>query len=164
MSDNFHKGDIVLIECGYNDRSYSTREEMVETVKAMVTECQMRGLSPILVTPNASKHDYKPSVVWSSYLRDVAIDTGCDIIDLSKLSYDFLYNLYGDDKDDVVVKNFNLTEVGGDTLHTSYAGAYVWASIVAQGLKDLGYNGSVNTDFAYTFTDTLGNTITAQVK
>ena len=156
-------GDIFLIECGYNDRSYSTREEMVESVKAMIAGARAKGMRPILVTPNASKHDYKPSVVWSSYLRDVAIDTGCDIIDLSKLSYDFLYDLYGDDKDDIVVKNYNLTEVGGDTLHSSYAGAYVWASIVAQVLKDLGYDW-VNTDFAYTFTDTIGNTITAQVK
>ena len=156
--------DIFLIECGYNDRSYSTPGEMIESVKAMIAGARAKGMHPILVTPNASKHDYKPSVVWSSYLRDVAIDTGCDIIDLSKLSYDFLYDLYGDDEDDVVVKNYNLTEVGGDTLHSSYAGAYVWASMVAQGLKDLGYGGSVNTDFSYTFTDTIGNKITAQVK
>ena len=157
-------GDIFLIECGYNDRSYSTREEMVASVKSMIEGARAKGMQPILVTPNASKHDYKPSVVWSSYLRDVAVDTGCDIIDLSKISYDFLYDLYGDDEDDVVVKNYNLTEVGGDTLHSSYAGAYVWASVVAQGLKDLGYSGLVNTDFSYTFTDTIGNEITAQVK
>ena len=162
-------GDIVLIECGYNDRSYSTREEMVETVKAMIAEARANYMYPILVTPNASKHDYKPSVVWSSYLRDVAIDTNCELIDLSQMSYDFLYNLYGDDEDDVVTKNYNLTEVGGDTLHSSYAGAYVWASMVAQGLKDWdshSYDSAslVNTDFSYTFTDTLGNTITAQVK
>ncbi len=159
-------GDILLIECGYNDRNYSTREEMTETVKSMITECRAKRIVPVLVTPNASKHDYKPSVAWSGYMRDIAADMKCDIIDLSKLSYDFLYSLYGDDSDDVVTKNFNLTEVGGDTLHSSYAGAYVWASMVAQGLKDFGYEkyGLTTTDFEYSFTDTIGNKITAKVK
>lgn len=161
---NAEPGDILLIECGYNDRSYSTRDEMRTTVKKMIDECRASGIIPMLVTPNASQHDYKPSVVWSSYLRDVAIDKDCRLIDLSKESYDFLYSLYGDNADGVVTKNYNLTEVGGDTLHSSYAAAYKWASIVAQGMKDLGYGDIVNTDFEYTFTDTLGNEITATVK
>ncbi len=161
---NAEAGDILLIECGYNDRSYSTRDEMRTTVKKMIDECRAAGIIPILVTPNASQHDYKPSVVWSSYLKDVAIDKDCQLIDLSKESYDFLYSLYGDNADGVVTKNYNLTEVGGDTLHSSYAAAYKWAAMVAQGMKDLGYGGIVNTDYKYTFTDTLGNVITAKVK
>lgn len=162
--ENGEEGDILLIECAYNDRNYSTRSEMTECVKDMIRQCREVGITPILVTPNASKHDYKPSVAWSSYLLDIAADTGCQYIDLSKESYDFLYSLYGDDKDNVVTMNYNLTAVGGDTLHSSYAGAYKWASIVAQGLKTLGYGDIVNTEFKYEFTDTLGNNITAQVK
>lgn len=161
---NAQPGDICLIECAYNDRSYSTRDIMQDTIKKMIAECREKEIMPILVTPNASAHDYKPSVVWSSYLRDVAVDTECQLIDLSQKSYDILYKLYGDDKDGNITKNFNLTEVGGDTLHSSYAGAYVWASVVAQGLKDLGYDDIVNTDFKYSFTDTLGQTITAEIK
>ncbi|MCD8390538.1 MAG: hypothetical protein LUD03_01695, partial [Firmicutes bacterium] len=162
--ENGCEGDILLIECAYNDRNYSTREEMTSCVKAMIAECRENGIEPILVTPNASKHDYKPSVAWSSYLKDIAVDTDCECIDLSKLSYDFLCSLYGDDEDNVVTMNFNLTAVGGDTLHSSYAGAYKWAATVAQELCDLGYEDLVNKDFSYTFTDTLGNVITAQVE
>lgn len=167
--ENGQFGDILLIECGYNDRNYSTREEMTYCVKDMIKQCRKKGIVPIIVTPNASQHDYKPSVVWSSYLRDIAVDTGCGIIDLSKESYDFLYSLYGDNADGEVTKNFNLTEVGGDTLHSSYAGAYKWASIVAKGIKDILkedilYNNIVNTDFSYTFTDTLGNEIVAKAE
>lgn len=161
---NAQEGDILLIECGYNDRSYSTRDEMISCVKSMVTECRENGIIPILVTPNASAHDYKPSVVWSSYLRDIAVDMDCQLIDLSQRSYDILYALYGDDKDGNITKNFNLTEVGGDNLHSSYAGAYVWASVIANDLKNLGYSDILNTDFSYSFTDTLGNKITAKVK
>lgn len=39
----------------------------------------------------------------------------------------------------------------------------MWASLVVQGLKDLGYDEIVNTEFKYTFTDTLGNVFTAEV-
>lgn len=161
--ENGCEGDILLIECGYNDRNYSNRDEMIACVKDMISQCRKAGIIPILVTPNASKHDYKPSVVWSNYLRDIAYDTNTQIIDLSQESYDFLYSLYGDDTE-AVTMNYNLTAVGGDTLHSSYAGAYKWAEIVAQGLKNLGYEDMVNTDFSYTFIDTLGNKITAQVK
>lgn len=160
---NGEPGDILLIECAYNDRSYSTREEMTECVKDMIAQCREKDIIPILVTPNASAHDYKPSVVWSSYLKDIAVDTDCECIDLSQESYDFLYSLYGDDKDGNITKIYNLTENNGDNLHSSYAGAYKWASIVAQGLKDLGYD-IVNTDFSYTFTDILENEIKAEIK
>lgn len=162
--ENGVPGDILLIECAYNDRNYSTREEMTECVKSMIEQCRENDIVPILVTPNASQHDYKPSVVWSSYLKDIAVDTNCECIDLSKESYEFLYSIYGDDADGNITKTYNLTEVGGDNLHSSYAGAYKWASIVAQGLKDLGYEDIVNTDFIYTFTDSMGNEITAEVK
>lgn len=159
-----NRPSICLIECGYNDRSYSTREEMINTVKAMVSECRAKGITPILITPNASAHDYKPSVSWSGYLRDVAVDTECDLIDLSQLSYDFLYSLYGDDADGNITKNYNLTEVGGDTLHSSYAAAQKWASIVAQELKNMWPNAGIyNIEYEYTFTDTLGNKITCKI-
>lgn len=165
VMENGMPGDILLIECAYNDRNYSTREEMTECVKDMIRQCRDKGINPVLVTPNASEHDYKPSVAWSSYLKDIAIDTDCDLIDLSKESYDFLYSLYGDNVDGVIKKNYNLTEVGGDTLHSSYAGAYKWASIVAQRLKDYFGDDYIEiTDFSYTFTDTEGNIITAEVK
>lgn len=163
VTENGSRGDILLIECGYNDRNYSNREEMTECVKNMISECREVGIIPVIVTPNASNHDYKPSVVWSGYLRDIAVDMNCQLIDLSKLSYDFLYSIYADDTA-VIGNTYNLTVTGTDTLHASYAGAYKWAEIVAQGLKDLGYESYVNTDFSYTFTDALGNKIITQIK
>ena len=162
--ENGESGDILLIECAYNDRNYSTRDEMTACVKDMIKQCREKGITPVLITPNASEHDYKPSVAWSSYLKDIAVDTDCTLIDLSKESYNFLYSMYGDNADKVITKNFNLTEVGGDTLHSSYAGAYKWASIVAQGLKDNGFDDIINNGFSYKFTDTLGNEITAEIK
>ena len=156
--ENGEAGDIALIECGYNDRSYSTREELTDCVKSMIAQCRTKGIEPILVTPNASEHDYKPSVSWSSYVKDAAVDTGCKLIDLSQMSYDLLHELYGDNEDNEITKNFNLTEVGGDTLHTSYAGANVWAMLVAKQLQAFGYD-ILSNDNTYSFTDTEGHEI-----
>ena len=156
--------DVLLIECAYNDRNYSTREEMTYCVKDMIWQCYKKGITPILVTPNASEHDYKEEVAWSSYLKDIAVDTGCALIDLSKISYEYLYNLYGDNENNAITKNFNLTEVGGDTLHTSYAGAHVWASVVASEMARLGAYGFVDTEYEYRFTDTEGNEIVAKAE
>lgn len=36
--ENGEPGDILLIECAYNDRSYSTREEMTRCVKSMIEQ------------------------------------------------------------------------------------------------------------------------------
>ena len=83
-------------------------------------------------------------------------------IDLSNESYTFLHSLYGDDEDNTVTMNYNLTAVGGDTLHSSYAGAMKWASVIAEKLGKLGYSDIVNYDYEYTFTDTLGNVIKAK--
>lgn len=162
--ENGEAGDILLLECAYNDRNYSTREEMTHCVKDMIRQCREKGIRPILVTPNASEHDYKPEVAWTSYLKDIAVDMECDCIDLSGLSYEYLHNLYGDNEGNVITKNFNLTEVGGDNLHTSYAGANVWASIVASELKKLGLEYMLTTDYEYTFTDTEGHEIVVKAK
>ena len=135
---------------------------MTFCVKEMIRLCREKGIEPILVTPNASEHDYKPEVVWTSYLKDIAVDTECKLIDLSGKSYELLKELYGDNENHAVTKNFNLTEVGGDNLHSSHAGAYVWASVVAQGMKDLGFGDWVNNDFEYSFTDTEGHKISAK--
>lgn len=162
--ENGEAGDILLLECAYNDRNYSTREEMTRCVKNMIRQCREKGIIPILVTPNASEHDYKPEVAWTSYLKDIAVDTDCQCIDLSGISYEFLRKLYGDNEGNVITKNFNLTEVGGDTLHSSYAGAQVWASVVAGEMKKLGYDNLVNSEFEYKFTDTEGHEISAKAE
>lgn len=48
-------------------------------------------------------------------------------------------------------------------LHSSYLGAMKYAEIVAQGLADLGFDG-IDKTFTWSTEDSLGNTITVQVK
>ncbi len=152
------KGDILVLESGYNDRNYSNETEMKTSVTSMVTEAEALGVEVILVSPNASAHDYKESVAWTSYMADVAASTGATYVDLSKLSYTFMRGLYVDNTDAVYV-NYNLPNEGNDSLHSSYNGANKWASLVAQSLYEQGYEAIIDADYVYTFVDTLGNVI-----
>ncbi len=147
-------GDVLILESGYNDRTYDTEAIMKNAVTTMANEAKAKGMEVILVSPNASAHDYKEAVAWTPFMADVAASTGATYVDLSKLSYDFLYATYGTDTT-AVLNNYNVS----DKLHSKYNGANKWASLVAQSLYEQGYQDLINADYVYSFTDTLGNTI-----
>ena len=178
--NNAQKGDYLILECGYNDRNYSTTAGMTEAVNAMVDACRAKGITPILVTPNASKHDYKADVMYASTLRDCATAKDVMIVDLSANSYKFFSEKYGTDEtaNTVVGRNYQVWTNAEtvDTLHSSYVGAMKFAEIVAQGIADLQAAGTttasgenangitINKEFKFSFVDTLDNTIEMQVK
>lgn len=218
------KGDYFIIEAGYNDRSYSSREEMKASVISMVEQCEAKGIVPVLVSPNASAHDFKAGLQFASTMNEAAAEMQAkydDVIfvDLAKLSYEFMIGsgishtasaegdfitavknedgslksvkltkaakdsklnmpstddsayLWTSDMKPVTINvstelvktTYNLTAVGGDTLHSSYAAATKWAEIVAQGMKDAGAD-FVTTDYTYTFTDAAGGEVICEVK
>ena len=163
VKESAQTGDILILESGYNDRSYSTESEMKAALREMYNDAAAKGVKVIFVSPNASHHDYKGSVSWTSYVEDVAAELNADYIDLSQLSYDFLYGKYGDGFNsgstlNDISKIYNVS----DRLHTTYNGAMLWASFIAQGLHDLGYTDIVDTEYSYTFSDGTED-ITAQV-
>ena len=150
-------GDVMILESGYNDRTYDTTEVMINAVTQMYNQATAKGIDVILVSPNASDHDYKADVANTSVMAKCATDLNAKYIDLAKLSYDFLYGTYGTNSD-AVKATYNVS----DRLHSQYKGAQKWASIVAGKLIDFGYGDSINTEYKYEFTDSLGNTITCQ--
>ena len=150
-------GDVMILESGYNDRSYSTQDKMLAAVTYMYNEATAAGVDVVLTPPNASQHDYKAGVSWGGVMKTAADNTGAKYIDLGTLSYNFLYGTYGSNTD-AVKASYNVS----DGLHANYNGANKFASIVAGGLIDVGLGDMVNTEYTYTFTDSLGNTITCQ--
>lgn len=150
-------GDIMVLESGYNDRTYDTKEIMTNAVTQMYTKAKDKGVDVILVSPNASDHDYSANVAFTSVMAQCATDLEAKYIDLAKLSYDFLYDTYGTNSD-AVKATYNVS----DRLHSQYRAAQKWASIVAGKLIDFGYGDSINTEYKYEFTDSLGNKITCQ--
>ena len=154
------EGDIMVLESGYNDRTYDTEEVMTNAVTSMVEQAEAKGVKVILVSPNASHHDYGSSVSWTRVMESVAADTETDYIDLAQMSYDFLYSRYGDafaegDTLNDLSRVYNVS----DRLHSTYNGANMCASLIAQGLYDLGYTSIINTDYSYSFTDGLNQTV-----
>lgn len=150
-------GDIMLLESGYNDRTYVTQAAMTEAVTFMYNQAKAANVEPVLISPNASQHDYKAGPAWAGHMMSIADSLGSKKIDLGTLSYNFLYGTYGDNTE-AVKATYNVS----DGLHSQYRGAQKLASIVAGAMIDLGMGDNVNTEYKYTFTDTLGNTIECQ--
>lgn len=156
-------GDIMVLESGYNDRTYDTEEIMKTALTNMYNEAKAKNVDVVFVSPNASQHDYSANVVWTTRMEDVATELSVPYIDLSQKSYDFLYDKYGADfSSGSAVNNISKFYNVSDRLHSTFNGANKWASIVAGSLIDLGYSNIVNTDYTYTFTDGAGDTITCQ--
>jgi len=168
------EGDILLLESGYNDRTNTkegyfdnggTDNYMAVALKKMVSDAVDRKMDIVLISPNASQHDYKADVSWTTRMEAVVEELNAsgqqvDYIDLSQLSYDFLEQTYGPDGD--AVKEILLADwnIESDRLHSKYGAAHKWASVVAGALKEFPkYADLVNTEYCFTFTDMDGRTI-----
>ncbi len=172
---NAEEGDFFILECGYNDantKNNTSVEDMTYYIEAMINEAKAIGVTPIIVTPNASQHDYKAAVARTANLIEIAENNDVACVDLSGESYKFFSTNYtGDNVAVTVGRNYNVyvDENHFDTLHSSYGGAMLFASIVAQGISNLQETRTelnsliINDDYHYTFTDTLGNTVNMQV-
>lgn len=151
-------GDIMVLESGYNDYSYSSIAEMKTVMTAMVEKAYAKGVTTFIVPPNAGSHGTAQTkdVRYASSIRELAEELGekTTLIDLSELSYNFLTSRYTVDGQmdwDIVTTYYNNT---GDKLHSSYNAANCWAAIIANGLyKNDATKDVVNTEFTYTFND-----------
>lgn len=161
-------GDYLIIESGYNDASAkndTTVEQYVDYMQQMIDGCKAKGVTPILVSPNASGHSWGSNIAYSGAMRTAASNNPDVLfIDLTQLSYDYLNELYSGDRD-VIRRTFGL-DVGDPIdrgLHSSYLGAMKYAEIVAQGMYDAGID-FIDTSFTWSIEDGEGNTITVQVQ
>ncbi len=167
VRESAQAGDYLVLESGYNDKTYETEDKMKTAVRNMVNEAREKGVEVVLVSPNASHHDYNGSVAWTSYMEDLVKELDTKYIDLSQLSFDFLSGLYGTGTDTKFTQEFALATWNvSDRLHSTYNAANKWASIVATELGKLYPDANlVNTEHEYTFQDTAdpANTITCKV-
>lgn len=163
---NGREGDVVIIEAGYNDITYSSEEEMAEYMQKMIDASKAAGIIPVLVSPNASAQDYKSEVALTHVITDLA-EKNPDVlyINLAELSYNYLVSLYGNDEESATKADaaFNLSTHGGDTLHSSFLGAVKWGEMIAQSMKDNGLD-FTDSEYVWTATDIFGNEIVCNVK
>lgn len=178
-------GDIILCQCGYNDRVRSKAEEMTEYMTKMYNDASAAGLKIIFVAPPATcdpetkyndgyanpidttaddyvNSSYSYPVRYSDIVEQTAASLGAGFINLSEYSYNYLTSIYGKSistAKELYVKNMGVS----DYIHLSYTGAMKWGSFIAQSLYDNGYVNDINTDFNYTVTDSDGNDIVCRV-
>lgn len=162
-------GDILIFECGYNDRNYPSSlgsdtaryENMKNYMQLVNDESKAKGIDLVFVTPNASTHGtaWKADVQGTGHVVAKAEEMGTPYINLAAQSF-----AYMEPKGvDYCTTNFLAT---GDNLHSSYLAAMVFAGIVADGLVDLGGNfaGVVNQNAQYELSDAEGTTISIPVE
>lgn len=166
---NSEPGDVLLFECGYNDRSYpasmseSARvENMKHYMELVYNESKAAGLTIVFVTPNGTPRGdgwrENNTVAVSGSVVEKCIEMDAPYIDLAGLSTAINKSLGETEEEAKAYVNANYI-VNGDDLHSSYLGAMRHALTVAQAmygmdeLKDL-----VDTEASYNMVDSKGET------
>jgi lysophospholipase L1-like esterase len=139
-------GDYVLIQWGHNDSTIERPNRYVEPsdftywLMKYYSDLKTIGAHPIFVTPVARFHhddsgmfieDFK---AYGDSMRTLATMKSINLIDLSRLSIEHL-NKIGPE----MAKDYFMLSVEGkdDHTHLHIEGAYVFAGIVAQELKQI---------------------------
>lgn len=161
--NNAQPGDYILYEGGYNDSSYSNTDDMMAAMEEAYTAAKAKDVEVIFVTPNASTHGtgWYESVRYTSTIIAKSAELGAKCVNLSGLSFAYM-NAMGKD---YCAKNFNVYINNGastDSLHSSYLGAVLNASLVAQALADDADLAGIKIDktVSYDMPDSEGGTLT----
>ncbi len=170
---NAKAGDVLLFECGYNDRNYpsslgsdSARYENMKTYMELVyNEAKAIGVEVIFVTPNASVHGtgWKSSVQGTGHVIDKAAELGATCIDLSGASFAYYSTTKATEEESktYTAANFCIS----DSLHSTYHGAMKNAEIVASAMLSIDTTAHmVDTTASYDLVDTEGTMLVMQAK
>ncbi|MDD6485240.1 MAG: DNRLRE domain-containing protein [Clostridiales bacterium] len=159
-------GDLLVFECGYNDRNYPASlgseavryENMQNYMERVYNEATAAGIDVVFVTPNASVHGtgWKASVQGTDSVIAKAQELGASCFNLSGTSFAYMEPL----GTTYCAANINV----GDKLHSTYYGAMIFAGMVADGLAELGYSDIIDANASYTITDADGATTTVPVR
>jgi len=150
---NGQPGDYFIIQAGINDRTYSSREEMVEYLTRMIDECREKGMIVILATAMQSPKFWKDRdgnelgehgtpegsglAPYMDAIRQLAAEKEAVLVDTGRLTGEW----YAKVGRTYVAQNYHLynreTGVEEDTLHLSYHGALKIAELIATALSEM---------------------------
>lgn len=163
---NGQPGDYFIIQEGINDRSYSSKEEMVEYLTKMIDECREKGIIVVLVTTMQTPKFWRDSkgtdlgefgtpeggglAAFMDAIRALAEEKEVFLADSGKITGEW----YAEIGRTYVAQNYHIynqtTGVEEDTLHLSYHGALNVAGVVATTLYEQQQAGAI---------DGVGNTL-----
>lgn len=149
-------GDWVLIQFGHNDTStgnpnrYTPPTDYKKNLMDFCAEVKIKGAIPVILTPivfRTFNDDGKLVSIrphFAEYIqlaRDAAKESGSYLIDMNKLTHDFVQEL-GDEKSKEYYcwvkagSHPKITEDKEDNTHLQEKGARSFAEIVSKGMKD----------------------------
>ncbi len=147
-------GDFLFIQFGHNDPKsedparYAAPEDYRRNLLRYADVARAAGALPVLITP-LTRRRFEGGVLTESHgaypgvMRALAAEEGIPLIDLTAKSRKLVEEL-GDEGSKELYMNFpaglypNYPEGSGDNTHLRYAGAFRFAGLVAEGLRELG--------------------------
>jgi len=142
-------GDILLIQFGHNDEKIHSPERYTAPETDFKTYLQKyidlaheKDATPVLLTPIVRRkfEDGKLVPTHGKYpgaMRELAADTGTALIDMTRMSGQFVAALGEEDSKTVYLYLAGVDATKPDNTHFTETGAYAMASLVARGLDAL---------------------------
>jgi len=142
-------GDILLIQFGHNDEKINSPERYTapETdfktyLEKYIDLAHEKDATPVLLTPIVRRKFEDGQLVpthgeYPGAMRELAASTGTPLIDMTRMSRQFVANLGEDDSKTVYLYLAGVDKAKPDNTHFTETGAYAMASLVARGLDAL---------------------------
>lgn len=141
--------DILLIQFGHNDQKinsperYASPETDFKTcLKKYIDLARKKGATPILLTPIVRRRFEDGILVpthgkYPGAVRELAADTGTALIDMTRMSGQFVAGLGEEDSKAIYLYLAGADASKPDNTHFTEMGAYAMASLVVKGLDAL---------------------------
>lgn len=143
-------GDILLVQFGHNDEKINSPERYTapETdfktyLGKYIDLAHDKGATPVLLTPIVRRKFEDDTLVpthgkYPGAMRELAASTGTALIDMTKMSGQFVAGLGAEDSKTVYLYLAGVDKTKPDNTHFTETGAYAMASLVVRGLGALG--------------------------
>jgi len=142
-------GDILLIQFGHNDEKINSPErytapetEFKVYLRKYIDLAHDKNATPVLLTPIVRRkfEDGKLVPTHGKYpgaMRELAASTGTPLIDMTRMSGQFVAGLGEEDSKTVYLYLAGVDKTKPDNTHFTETGAYAMAALVARGLDTL---------------------------
>jgi len=150
LAGRIGEGDILLVQFGHNDEKidsperYTAPETGFKTyLKKYLDLAHEKGATPVLLTPVVRRRFEEGKLVpthgkYPGAMRELAADTGTSLIDMTRMSRQFVAGLGEEDSKTVYLYLAGVDATKPDNTHFTETGAYAMAALVARGLAALG--------------------------
>ncbi len=141
--------DLLLIQFGHNDQKIDSPERYAAPatdyksyLRKYIEMARAKGATPVLLTSVVRRKFEQGKLIpthgeYPGAVRDLAVETGTMLIDMTQLSGQFVAGLGEEESKAIYLHYTGADGPVADNTHFSERGAYAMAALVAKGLDDL---------------------------